>query len=708
MTYVSLSARSGLAIVCLRIAFSAVASALATALLIVLFGGMLQAAEAPRGGLFFTGPEGPRPAPQPATEVRMGIGGMVARVDVVQYFHNPHDEWQEGVYVFPLPEDAAVDRVRLRIGDRVIVGEIKERQEAAEVYQTARAAGSRSALVEQERPNVFTASVANIGPGDVVAVEIGFQQKVRFSDGAFRLRLPLVVGPRFVADRPAVALGVSMAPAAPMVPAVPDADRVTPPVRSADEGVGNPVKMLIRLDPGFDVETITSPTHVIRTTSRTADGYTIVLDGDTAYADRDFELVWTAKAQAVPAAGLFAEQRDDGAYALVMLTPPVWDAAAETERSPREVVFVIDTSGSMHGASLDQAKRALALALALARLDARDRFNIIRFSDRTTALFSGPQTADADTLRLARDYVATLASDGGTEMVPAFARALNGRVDASRLRQVVFLTDGAVANEKELFSLVRARLGDSRLFTVGIGSAPNGYFMRETARLGRGTFTYIGNVDEVRQRMEALFTKLEKPAVTDLVLDLPGEGEVFPRRLPDLYHGEPLVVSMRLDRLDGILALSGRRAGKTWRTTLDLATARPLTGVAKVWARDKMRDLQDAIHTGVDTATVRGAVTRLAVAHQLMSPYTSLVAVDRTPARPADEALHRREVATNLPAGWTREKVVGEISAAFKAGLQPASFNLPATATAAELKMLVGMVILLFAAFAFWGSRRWA
>lgn len=706
MTYVSLSARSGLATVCLRIALSAIASALATALMIILFGGMLQAAEAPRGGLFFAGPEGPRPAPEAATEVRMGIGGMVARVDVVQYFHNPYDEWQEGVYVFPLPEDAAVDRVRLRIGDRVIVGEIKARQEAAEVYQTARAAGSRAALVEQERPNVFTASVANIGPGDVVAVEIGLQQKVRFADGAFRLRLPLVVGPRFVADRPTVAVGVSTAPAAPITPAVPDADRVTPPVRSAEDGVGNPVKMLIRLDPGFDVETITSPTHAIRTTSRTADGYTIVLDGDTAYADRDFELVWTPKAQAVPAAGLFAEQRDDGAYALVMLTPPVWGAAAEAGRAPREVVFVIDTSGSMHGASLDQAKRALALALP--RLDARDRFNIIRFSDRTSALFTAPQSADAETVHLALAYVASLASEGGTEMVPAFARALDGRIDAGRLRQVVFLTDGAVANEKELFSLVRDRLGDSRLFTVGIGSAPNGYFMRETARLGRGTFTYIGNVEEVRQRMEALFTKLEKPAVTDLVLDLPGEGEVFPRRLPDLYHGEPLAVSMRLDRLGGVLALSGRRAGKSWRTTLDLATARPLEGVAKVWARDKMRDLQDATHTGVEAAVIRSVVTRLAVAHQLMSPYTSLVAVDRTPARPADAALHRREVATNLPAGWTRTKVAGEIPAAFEAGLQPASFNLPATATAAELKMLIGMTLLLFAAFAFWGGRRWA
>ena len=298
MTYVSLSARSGLAIVCLRIALAAIASALATALLVILFSGMVQAAEAPRGGLFFTGQAGSRPAPQPATEVRMGIGGMVARIDVVQYFHNPFDEWQEGVYVFPLPEGAAVDRVRLRIGDRVIVGEIKDRQEAAEAYQTARTAGTRATLVEQERPNVFTASVANIGPGDVVVVEIGLQQKVRFVDGAFHLRLPLVVGPRFVPDRPALAVGVSTAPAAPGAVAVADADRVTPPVRTAENGVGNPVKMLIRLDPGFDVETIESPTHAIRTTPRTADGYTIVLDGDTAYADRDFELVWTPKALA--------------------------------------------------------------------------------------------------------------------------------------------------------------------------------------------------------------------------------------------------------------------------------------------------------------------------------------------------------------------------------------------------------------------------
>ena len=708
MAQVSIDQRRGMTAAMLRFGLGAIGGAMLGVFLLALASGLVRAAapgalgaaDMGRGGLFFRG-EGPgafvAAPPDLATEVHVAVGGMLARVTVIQHFRNPSDEWQEGVYVFPLPETAAVDRVRLRVGARTIVGEIRERRKARQVYERARAAGVRATLVEQERPNVFTASVANIGPGEIVTVEIGYQQTVRYDAGAFRLRIPLVVAPRYEAG--------PRAPGIAGVAAAPPAGPVAAPLRQAGEGTANPVQMLIRLDPGFAVERIESPYHAIKTRGSLAEGYTIVLDGDAVPADRDFELVWRPPPTAAPLAALFAEERGERAYVLMMVTPPEMEPEAAPRALRREVVFVIDTSGSMAGQSLDQAK--LALGMALARLDEADRFNLIRFNDSAAALFPAARPATPAAVRLAM-AAAALGADGGTEMRPAFLLALDGRRDPGRIRQVVFLTDGDVANEEDLFRLIAARLGDSRLFTIGIGSAPNGYFMRQAARLGRGTFTYIGAVDEVRARMAALFAKLERPALTDLALDLP-EGtaaELLPRRLPDLYYAEPLVVALRLGRLAGTVTVSGRLGGRRWQAQLALSEARAVAGVAKVWGRRKLRALADGARRGADMEAVRRAMTRLAVEHGLMSPYTSLVAVETTPARPAAAPLTRRDVPLNRPRGWARGEAAGPAPAPFGGGALPVVFALPRTATPAALEALLGALALMLAGLTWWLARR--
>ena len=455
-----------------------------------------------------------RPAPLLLSRMRVKVSGMVARVVVRQSFRNPTGDWLEGRYVFPLSEEGAFDRMRLIVGDTVIEGRIAERAAARRRYQAAKQAGQRASLLEQERPNIFTTSVANIGPGEEVTVEIAYREPLPFRDGRFSLRLPLVVGPRYIPGPAQVARvgpdGWSFA-----VPPVADAGRITPPLSPPSDGPINPVDIVIELDPGFAIAGVVSPHHKVTVNQRSDGRFQVSLAKGPVPADRDFVLEWTPETGQQPAAALFAEDIGGDTYLLMMVMPPTL-AAAESERLRRETVFVIDTSGSMHDASIDQARQALLLALD--RLDPRDRFNIVRFNNNASALFPGARPADAENLDYARRFVRALTASGGTEMMSALRLALDGGRDPDRLRQVVFLTDGAVGNEAALFGFIERKLGDSRLFTVGIGSAPNGYFMRKAAEFGGGSYTFIGEPDQVAARMGELFTKLERPAMTDLRL----------------------------------------------------------------------------------------------------------------------------------------------------------------------------------------------
>jgi Ca-activated chloride channel family protein len=628
----------------------------------------------------------PTPAPLLATDVEMRVTGLVVRATVRQEFSNPSAEWAEGVYVFPLPEDAAVDRLKMRIGDRVVEGVIRERVAAKQAYEQARQQGQRASLVEQERPNVFTTSVANIPPGAAVAVEIEYQQAVRYDGGRFRLRFPMVVGPRYIPG--AAALGVSGLGWAPDTDAVPDASRITPPVRYPARGPANPVTLRIELDPAVPLAGVESPSHAIDTTPLAAGRYEVTLQPGGVPADRDFELVWAPVAGAAPAAVLLTEARGDEVFALLMVMPPAPGAAAR-ERLPREAVFVVDHSGSMAGASMQQARAALKLALA--RLRPTDHFNVIRFNHRTEGLFQEARPASPQNLGLAGRYVDALRADGGTEILPALVRALDGGEHPDRLRQVIFLTDGSVGNEEQLFQAIRERLGDSRLFTVGIGSAPNSHFMREAARAGRGTFTYIGSTTEVQQKMTELFGKLESPALVDLRLELPGAGdaEILPLPLPDLYAGEPVVVALRTKVPPTRAVLRGRRGSRAWESEVPLHDAAAGAGLAAHWARAKIAALLDQRRSGAAGDDIRHAVIDVALRHHLVSAYTSLVAVDVTPARPAGAPLTSHALETNLPHGWEYDAVFGSGQGA-TAGPLHLAVGLAALAAAAALRLWMG------------------
>jgi len=594
------------------------------------------------------------PAPLIATDVDIKVAGTIARATVTQRFRNVSDQWVEGIYVFPLPETAAVDRLRLKVGNKFIEGKIKEREEAKKIYEKANASGKKAGLVEQERPNMFTTSVANVGPGEAIVVQIEYQQTVHLSKGVYSLRFPMVVGPRYIPAPAKVASENGFVPQDP----VPDTARITPPVAPPESEITNPVSLTVHLAAGFPIGDIASHTQDIAIAHDGDDAATVSLKDGTVPANRDFELDWTPKKGDAPSAALFHERWKGDDYVVLGVTPPT-DLPANTD--PREFIFVIDISGSMAGESIREAKAGLLYALDT--LKPRDSFNIIAFNTGTASLFSAPRLANDESLANARAFIDGLQANGGTEMKPALDRALEQYADEdrARLRQVVFLTDGDVGNEAELFRLIADNLGDTRLFTIGIGSAPNSYFMRRAARMGRGTYTYIGSSKDVLDRMAELLGKIAHPALTDIKVAWPqgAKPEAMPDPVPDLYFGEPVEIAARLDDAKGTVTISGTLGITPWQTTLDLSNARDAKGVAGLWARDKIAQLEESEIRGADRDKTKQAITKTALDYGLVSKYTSLVAVDVQPARPTNADLTSTDIPTLLPAGWEWNKLFG-------------------------------------------------
>jgi Ca-activated chloride channel family protein len=400
--------------------------------------------------------------------------------------------------------------------------------------------------------------------------------------------------------------------------------------------------------------------------------------------DHDLVIAWRPVAGPKPTVAALSETVGDTTYALLMLLPPQNTLGLRTQ--PRELICVVDTSGSMGGQSIGQAKAALANALG--RLTSADRFNVIQFNSWTQQLYPESVPLTDATRAQALKWVAGLQANGGTEMEPALRAALEPPAPQGYLRQVMFLTDGGVADETRLFGVIKSDLHEARLFTVGIGSAPNSFFMAKAAQYGRGTFTYIGSTADVEDAMSKLFDKLEHVALTDVLVDWPAAAELYPPQVPDLYSGEPLIVAASFPAGDGKpveLTAFGRVAGALWQQAVSADTV-SLHGISTLWARRKIQHVLDSRVDGISPDVIRGIVTHVALEHKIVSPYTSFVAVDQEPARSSSQALGRESVANMTPAGQTAAAV-------------------PQTATPAPLLRVLGG-LLIAAAVLFWLGRR--
>ncbi|NMT62557.1 marine proteobacterial sortase target protein [Marinobacter orientalis] len=620
------------------------------------------------------------------TDYRVTVSGLLADTRLRQSFRNTGQQWREGVFVFPLPENANVYGMTMTAGDRVIVGEIHQKQEAERQYTRAKTEGRKAARVDQQRPNLFTTRMANIPPGETVTVELHYQQAVRYQSGEFELRLPTTLTPRYMPGESADNRQARWTTGwATPTTEVPDADQISPFTVLPEDVGPDSHRATIALDitAGLPVSRVSSPSHRLNSTWN---GNTVEVSPESGAVlmDRDLVVRWAPARGMEPAAAVFHERWQGEDYLLALVMPGL----NHDQRLPRELVFVIDTSGSMAGESIRQARQALLRGLDTLGPD--DRFNVIRFNSQTHALFMEAVPASSNNIARARRYVNELNADGGTEMAPALEAALDDRRGDARdgfagVRQVVFITDGAVGNEAELFGKISNKLASSRLFTVGIGPAPNMHFMREAARYGRGTYTAISDLSDVARPLDGLFGKMQSPVLTDIAVKWPGQTpatEAFPDRIGDLFRGEPMVQVVRGLPGEGELDVSGRLPdGSEWQQSLLLDHASSGKGLHRYWAKQKINGLMDSGLTGRVDDDSQAEVTRLGLKHQLMTKYTSFLAQEKTASRPADESLATDSVPTLLPAGS-----------------QGTMLRYPQTATLSPLFIAIGLVGLMVSA----------
>lgn len=598
-------------------------------------------------------------------DAEISISGLIAHTTLTQSFRNESEHWLEGLYVFPLAAHASVSAMEIRFAGNVITAKIKEKQQAKVIYERAKNAGKVAALTEQDSPNLFRQQVANIPPGETVHIRLVVEQTLSYQDAKFSYRLPMTFVPRYspqtlsVIQQQAIAHelakqtaditvtdGWATAPANTNTeekPAVEQANR--PQFR------GNPIPKMqvsIKLQAGAEIAQADLLNH-----SQT-DSNKIEITGDvltlteTFVMDQDFILEWRLIGAKTPQAALFHQQKAiDGTlyqHHLLMLMPP--QQLPTLPRLPKERIFVIDTSGSMHGEAITQAKAALQKGLG--QLSQHDTFNVIAFSSNAQALFSQSQAVTESNIRHANHWVTGLQANGGTEMASALAMALAPDAESGiRVRQVIFITDGAVSNEQALFAQIRRDVGRSKLFTVGIGHAPNDYFMRGAAEYGGGQHIFISQTEQVDERLAQLFNKLSSPVLTNIQISSDSAtAELSIEQVKDLYLGEPIFVAMRTTEAStlrvtgfGIDEASSQQA--LWQQSFSLSQSKAHQGIANHWARRTIDKIERQKLAGVDKASRKQQVLPLALGYQLLSPYTAFVAVEETQVKPADAPLQR-------------------------------------------------------------------
>ncbi len=591
------------------------------------------------------------------TDMQAQVSGNLARVEVTQTFENPFDEPLEAIYVFPLPDEAAVDDMEIRVGDRVIRGNIKRREEAQEIYEQARAAGRTAGLLEQERANIFTQSVANIRPGEAIEVTLRYTESLPFEGDGYEFVFPTVVGPRYIPGTP---LGNGPEDGTDQVP---DAERITPPVLPPEVRSGQDLSVTVRFDAGLPIQEVRSPSHEIVVSGQGAQQ--VQLSPSDSLPNKDFILRYRVSGETTQAALLTQADERGGHFALYLI--PAVDYRPE-EIVPKDVVFLMDTSGSQQGEPLAQSKRLMARMLE--GLNPDDTFTIIDFANTTTRLSPAPLDNTAANRRRATQYVEQLTASGGTELLNGVKEVLSfPPAPEGRLRSVVLLTDGYIGNEAAVIDEVQQRLqAGNRLYSFGVGSSVNRFLLDRLGEVGRGLSLVVRQDEPVEAIIDRFLGRISNPVLTNLEVSWEGTGNspvVYPQALPDLFDQQPLVVFGRAEAgQTGSLRVSGTLAnGAPYETTLPLrfdGAGNP--AVAQLWGRARVKDLMLEMASGETVSGVE-TVTQTALDYRLLSAYTAFVAVSEEVRVDPDGTRRRVEVPVALPEGVSDEGIFGPAAA---------------------------------------------
>ncbi|PPR11360.1 MAG: hypothetical protein CFH41_00941 [Alphaproteobacteria bacterium MarineAlpha11_Bin1] len=633
--------------------------------------------------------------PLVSTDVAIKVTGPIGRTIVRQTFQNDSDQWIEALYLFPLPDNAAVDRIQLSIGDRFIEGEIKEKKEASEIYAKAKTDGYKAAIVEQDRPNLFHTSVANIPPRGQIGVVIEYQQSLSWRDRSFGLRFPLAITPRFLPATQEISQLIELKSGWKMLPG----ERSQ--IMDIDGGQVSKTKISMSLSPGFEIGRLESPSHPIRIISRSEEEVKLLVGNDSGeLKPRDFILNWSPISLEAPEAAFFTERHQHENFGLVMITPPEIQAESNVAR---EVIFVIDTSGSMDGISIENAKEALIAGINGLRRG--DSFNVINFDDTATKLFRTPVSISKRNRSTAKRYVRSLDADGGTNMQSALSLALLKNKSRSHIiRQIIFITDGAVTNETALFGFINKNLGHSRLFTVGIGDAPNGFFMKEAAEVGRGTYSFVDPGVDTKITIARLFEKISRPILTNVQINGEGIFDITPQKIPDLYLDQPLVFAVKLRKPAAKILITGRLGNSEWKKTVRMTSTDVVAGVATDWAKRSIDEWRRKHLHGATPELIKKHITALGLEFQLVTQYTSLVSVDKTPSRPDKAFLQTQAIPALKPDGLRLKIKKYKEQPAYSPsplGSPNAIVSFAQTADGYEKRLILGLSIMIMAALGF-------
>ncbi len=666
------------------------------------------------------------------------INGIIATVTLTQSFINQGSHIANGLYTFPLPENSAVNYLKVQVGNKTIEGKILEKKEAKQLFIKAKAQGEKASLVEQHRPNLFTNSIANIAPKEQITVTIKYVQRVEYDKGTFSLRFPMKITPRYP-PKPTNYSEKNGSPSAvnteinKTTAKLTNNQLVTYLSQLASLNTNN-IQLNVNLNAGIEIDSISSQSHQITSNKSQQNRYQISVGHVQVPMDRDFVLQWRPKPSNAPQLSVVQQMLDGEFYALAMLLPATHKHALGDNKDnvfSRDVTFIIDTSGSMQGASIKQAKQSLRFALNT--LTPADSFNIIAFESSAQSLFNTTKMANKNNIEQALSFISKLSADGGTEMYRPLSQALTMQQSplqsSTTIKQILFITDGAVSNEHALFQLINSTTELPRLFTVGIGSAPNGYFMRKAAQFGQGSYTYIGNTNEVEEKMSNLLRKISQPKLKNINVRFSplhtGGIEQYPSKIPDLYDDEPLVVAFKTPIMPTKLQLFGELSDRKWQDSVNLLasessinnnaeSATQNKGITSIWARAKIEDLLDGLVTGKSIEEVKPKVIHTSLKHQVMSPYTSFIAVETETVSVSDlvEQEQGAEEATandkaslklNKPSstlakqGASKQQLTQKVIVSQSMSAMP----FPATAVGWKSTFFAGLILLILSLFTF-------
>ncbi|HEX6533641.1 MAG TPA: VIT domain-containing protein, partial [Gemmatimonadaceae bacterium] len=580
------------------------------------------------------------------TDVRAEISGFLARTVVEQRYVNPFRSAIEAVYVFPLPSLAAVNDFVMEANGRTIVGVVRPRAEAERIYREALARGQTASLLTQERPNIFTQSVANIAPGGEVSIRITYFERLAYEHGEYAWVFPMVVGPRYIpgsAHGPALLASRGSTPSgererggtAPNTDVVPDASRITPPVLRPGERSGHDISLSVTLDAGLPVTRLTSVAHQVEIERPSTTRRIVRLSSRDAIPNRDFVLRWSVAGEETQV-GVLTHRDRTGGYVTLAVQPPA--APRDAQVIPREITFIMDVSGSMMGMPIAMSKELVTRTLDELRPD--DRFNIVYFAGGNAQLWERAHRRSPENVVAAKRFLQNLSAGGGTEMLAGLERALHAEHDARHLQMYVFLTDGFVGDEPRILRTIATERGDARFFGFGIGSSVNRYLIDGIGAEGGGqSFVVIPRDPAHTDRAVAmLFDAIDSPVLADVAIDWNGlpVADAYPSKLRDLFAGQTIDVIARYTKpASGTAWVTGRIGRRRVRYPVRVvlpARDSAHAALAPAWARWRIADLSSAMLAAGEERRheLEREITDLAVEYHLVSQYTAFVAVDRS------------------------------------------------------------------------------